>query len=94
MVATLASHFSENIRIIESDDYDSNEDYTNPEILQNIPIKYVVELKEATEDQIDNVIKSTVNITATTSIYDFHGELTFKNEPIDVYSSEEFHFKT
>lgn len=63
-------NYGGNIKIIE--DYDSNEDY-DQETPQNVPDKFVVELKQTRSDEIDDVIKSTVNITTTTSIYDFQG---------------------
>lgn len=69
------THFVENIEIIEDDDdYGSSEDYSQ-DTTQNIPNKYIVELKEASENQIDDVMKSTVNTTTPTSIYDFQGKL-------------------
>jgi hypothetical protein len=47
-------------------DYDYHQDKA-----QNFPEKYVVELQEAKQDQIESTIKS-VNISST-SIYDFQG---------------------
>lgn len=72
--ATLASgkYFGTNIRIIEDDDYDSSEDY-DQDMSQRAPDKFIVELKEAKENQIRDA--TTVNIT-TTSIYDFQGKLS------------------
>lgn len=72
----LRTRFGENIRIIDDDidDYGTNDDY-DQETAKNIPTKYIVELKEAATDQIDDVVKSTVNLTTTTSIYDFQGEM-------------------
>lgn len=70
-----------NIKIISDDEeYNSGEDYSQDvAVAQRLPDKYIVELKETRKDQIENVIKSTtVNITATTSIYDFQGKLSFE----------------
>ncbi|CRK96519.1 CLUMA_CG010017, isoform A [Clunio marinus] len=68
------AYYGGNIRIVnnEEEEYDS-EDY-NPVATENLPDKYIVELTKAADDKIENVIKSTtVNITTTTSIYDFQG---------------------
>lgn len=68
------TRFGGQIKIIQDDDYDSKEDY-DQDATQEVPNKYIVELKEAEQDQIDNVMQ-TVNVTTTTSIYDFQGKST------------------
>lgn len=72
----LKKRSGEDIRIIDDDidDYNTNDDY-DKRATKTFPIKYIVELKETATDQIYDVIKSSVNATATTSIYDFQGEV-------------------
>lgn len=68
------------LKIIHYDDeYDPTEDYTQ-DASQSLPDNFVVEIKEARENQIDEVIKQSLNsnISTTTSIYDFQGGLNFE----------------
>ena len=62
------------IKIIE-EDYDSGEEWSRGPTVPILPESYLVELKASKENQIQNVIKSSVNTTTPASIYDFHGEL-------------------
>lgn len=58
-------YYGGQIKIINNDDdYDSNEDY-NQDASQNLPDKYIVELKEEGQEQIRNLAESEKNVKAT-----------------------------
>lgn len=56
------------------EEYDSGEEWNRGPTVPIQPDSYIVELKATKENQIQNVIKSSVNTTSPPSIYDFHGE--------------------
>jgi len=65
------------VRLIDDEEYDSHEEWQQQDTTTqqtSIPEQYVVELRQTNSDQLDDVIQSTVNISTTTSIYDFQGK--------------------
>lgn len=69
------TNYDESSIKISDEDYDSGEEWSRGPTVPILPEGYIVELKASKENQIQNVIKSSVNTTTPASIYEFHGEL-------------------
>ncbi|XP_070506474.1 uncharacterized protein [Chironomus tepperi] len=72
-ILALKTNYDDSSIKISDEDYDSGEEWSRGPTVPILPDGYIVELKASKENQIQNVIKSSVNTTTPASIYDFHG---------------------